>query len=82
MERSPNWRCFRNSIGNCWNFICSSIPLGASAETPETPESEDANVGNGGENVTAQMATCVTDSMSFSAAFGAARAEVGHGGVF
>lgn len=70
------------ALGTAGTLFASSIPLEASAETPETPESEDANVGNGGENVTAQMATCVTDSMSFSAAFGAARAKVGPGGVF
>ena len=63
------------ALGTAGTLFASSIPLEASAETPETSESEDANVGNGGENVTAQMATCVTDSMSFSAAFGAARAE-------
>ena len=70
------------ALGTAGTLFASSVPLEASAETPDTPESEDANIGNGGENVTAQMATCVTDSMSFSAAFGAARAEVGPGGVF
>ena len=60
------------ALGTAGTLFASSVPLEASAETPETPDSEDANIGNGGENVTAQMATCVTDSMSFSAAFGAA----------
>ena len=68
------------ALGTAGTLFASSVPLEASAETPEVPESENANTGNGNE--TAPMATCVTDSMSFSAAFGAARAEVGPGGVF
>jgi len=69
------------ALGAAGTLFASSIPLDASAETTEdenaNPEGEAANV-----NATAQMASGVNDSMSFSAAFNAARAEVGAGGVF
>lgn len=69
------------ALGAAGTLFASSIPLDASAETTEdenaNPEGETANA-----NATAQMATGVNDSMSFSAAFSAARAEVGAGGVF
>lgn len=67
------------ALGAAGTLFASSIPLDASAENVDTDtladETENANVA-------AQMATNVTDSMSFSDAFNAARAEVGAGGVF
>lgn len=69
------------ALGAAGTLFASSIPLDASAETTEeenaNPDGEATNA-----NATAQMATGVNDSMSFSAAFNAARAEVGAGGVF
>ena len=67
------------ALGAAGTLFASSIPLGASAETAEQ-ELEDVNAED--VNATAQMATGVTDSMSFSDAFNVARAEVGAGGVF
>ena len=69
------------ALGAAGTLFASSIPLDASAETTEeenaNPDGEATNA-----TATAQMATGVHDSMSFSAAFNAARAEVGAGGVF
>lgn len=67
------------ALGAAGTLLASSVSLDASAETTgsENPAG-DAEAAN----ATAQMATTVTDSMSFSAAFSAARAEVGPGGVF
>ena len=67
------------ALGAAGTLFASSIPLEASAETIE----EENLAGDAANtNATAQMATGVNDSMSFSTAFSAARAEVGAGGVF
>lgn len=67
------------ALGAAGTLFASSIPLDAAAETTDT---ENAETEGETANATAQMATSVNDSMSFSDAFNAARAEVGAGGVF
>lgn len=67
------------ALGTAGTLFASSIPLEASAENVD---SENVNAETEPTNTTAQMATHVTDSMSFSDAFNAAREEVGAGGVF
>ena len=66
------------ALGAAGTLFASSVPLDASAETADAESTETE-----GEtaNATAQMATTVNDSMSFTDAFNAARAEVGAGGV-
>lgn len=61
------------ALGTAGTLFASSIPFEASAENVD---SENANTETEPTNTTAQMATHVTDSMSFSDAFNAAREEV------
>lgn len=63
------------------------ISSAANAATGETEESGNANNGDGNHNPawaddSVGIATSVSDDMSFSQAFAAARAEVGPGGAF
>lgn len=67
------------ALGAAGTLFASSIPLDASAETADAENTETESEA---ANATAQMATTVNDSMSFTDAFNAARAEVGAGGVF
>lgn len=67
------------ALGAAGTLFASSVPLDASAETADAENTETESEAT---NATAQMATTVNDSMSFTDAFNAARAEVGAGGVF
>lgn len=68
------------ALGTAGTLLASSIPIDAAAENSDSQDTP--NTENEATNTTAQMATCVNDSMSFSDAFNAAREEVGAGGVF
>ena len=68
------------ALGTAGTLLASSIPIDAAAENSDSQDTP--NTENEATNTTAQMATCVNDSMSFSDAFSAARSEVGPGGVF
>ena len=68
------------ALGTDGTLLASSIPIDAAAENSDSQDTP--NTENEATNTTAQMATCVNDSMSFSDAFNAAREEVGAGGVF
>ena len=68
------------ALGPAGTLLASSIPIDAAAENSDSQDTP--NTENEATNTTAQMATCVNDSMSFSDAFNAAREEVGAGGVF
>lgn len=68
------------ALGTAGTLLASFIPIDAAAENSDSQDTP--NTENEATNTTAQMATCVNDSMSFSDAFNAAREEVGAGGVF
>lgn len=68
------------ALGTAGTLLASSIPIDAAAENSDSQDTP--NTENEATNTTAQMATCVNDSISFSDAFNAAREEVGAGGVF
>lgn len=68
------------ALGTAGTLLASSIPIDAAAENSDSQDTP--NTENEATNTTAQMATCVNDSMSFSDAFNAALEEVGAGGVF
>lgn len=64
------------ALGTAGTLFAKSMPLSGSTEETNSENTNEAT------NTTAQIATHITDSMTFTEAYNAAREEVGAGGVF